>query len=44
LIEVQQHKTGRNALVTAQKKRIRFLQKLITDCENQEFMQKKGRL
>ena len=29
----QQHRTGRNALVTAQKKRITFIQALLADCE-----------
>ena len=33
LAEAQQHKTGRSALVGAQRKRIRFIQELITDCE-----------
>jgi hypothetical protein len=33
LIEAQRSKTGRNALVSAQKKRIDLLQKLIADCE-----------
>lgn len=33
LDEAQQHKTGRSALVGAQKKRIKFIQELITDCE-----------
>jgi len=33
LVEAQQHKTGRSALVAAQKKRIRFIQALIATCE-----------
>ena len=33
LLEVQQSKSGRNALVTAQKKRIHFIQGLIVCCE-----------
>jgi hypothetical protein len=33
LVEAQQSKTGRNAIVSAQKKRISLLQKLIADCE-----------
>lgn len=33
LVEAQQSKTGRSALVAAQKKRIRLLQRLIADCE-----------
>jgi hypothetical protein len=33
LVEAQQSKTGRNALVSAQKKRVRLLQNLIADCE-----------
>jgi integrase len=33
LAETQQHKTGRSALVGSQRKRIRFIQELITDCE-----------
>jgi len=37
----RQDKTGRNALVTAQKKRIALLQKLIADCERQ-LTTKKG--
>jgi hypothetical protein len=33
LIEAQQHKTGRSALVAAQKKRVSLIQALITRCE-----------
>jgi len=33
LDEAQQHKTGRSALVGAQKKRIKFIQELLTHCE-----------
>lgn len=33
LTEIRQHKTGRSALVTAQKQRVIFIQKLIADCE-----------
>jgi hypothetical protein len=33
LAEIQQHKTGRNALVGAQKKRVSQIQQLIDDCE-----------
>jgi len=33
LIEAQQHKTGRSALVAAQKKRVSLIQTLITRCE-----------
>lgn len=33
LVEAQQSKTGHNALVGVQKKRIGLLQKLIADCE-----------
>src|SRR5258708_4098699 len=33
LAEIQQSKTGRNALVSAQKKRIALLQKLIANCQ-----------
>ena len=33
LEEIQQHKTGRSALVGAQKKRISLIQKLIIECE-----------
>lgn len=35
LAQMQQQKAGRNALVGAQRKRITFIQKLITDCERQ---------
>jgi hypothetical protein len=35
LVEAQQHKTGRSALVGAQRKRITFIQGLIADCEQQ---------
>jgi hypothetical protein len=38
----QQHKTGRNALVTAQKKRITFVQDLIASCEQRRHEQKGG--
>jgi integrase len=34
LVEVQQAKTGRSALVGAQKKRIRLLEALLVDCEH----------
>lgn len=40
LEEAQQHKTGRSALVGAQRKRITFLQKLIADCEQHQRKQK----
>ncbi|SRR6266851_4202898 len=33
LAEIQQSKTGRNALVSAQKRRVLLLQKLIANCE-----------
>jgi hypothetical protein len=36
LEEAQRHKTGRSALVGAQRKRVRFLQKLIADCEQRQ--------
>jgi len=39
LVEVQQSKTGRNALVSAQKKRVNLLQKLITDRERRMSVQ-----
>jgi len=38
----QQHKTGRNALVTAQKKRIKFIQDLIAGCRRRQPEQKDG--
>ena len=38
----QQHKTGRNALVTAQKKRIMVIQDLIASCEQRRREQKGG--
>jgi integrase len=33
LAEIQQHKTGRNALIGAQKKRVSLIQQLIDDCK-----------
>jgi integrase len=38
----QQHKTGRNALVNAQKKRIKFIQDLIAGCRRRQREQKGG--
>jgi hypothetical protein len=37
----QQHKTGRNALVTAQKKRVTFIQDLLARCE-QRWTEQEG--
>jgi hypothetical protein len=42
LMDMQQHKTGRSALVTAQKKRIKFIQDLIVDGEQCQQEQKGG--
>jgi len=39
LEEAKQHKTGRNALVGAQKKRIRFIQELLATCEQRQHEQ-----
>jgi integrase len=41
--ETQQHKTGRNALVGAQRKRITFIQRLIADCEQRSERKRKGK-
>ena len=43
LVEVQQSKTGRSALVGAQKKRISLLEALIVDCEQRVQAQQKER-
>jgi len=40
LEEAKQHKTGRNALVGAQKKRISFIQELLAVCEQRQHEQK----
>jgi len=37
--EMKQHKTGRSALVGAQKKRIRFIQELLAACEQRQHKQ-----
>jgi hypothetical protein len=42
LMDMQQHKTGRSALVTAQKKQIKFIQDLIVDGEQCQQEQKGG--
>ncbi len=39
LEETQQHKTGRSALVGAQRKRVKFIQQLIADCEQRRQKQ-----
>jgi len=42
LADMQQHKTGRNALVNAQKKRIRLIQDLISRCEQRQSKREDG--
>ncbi len=42
LMDIRQHKTGRNALVNAQEKRIKFIQNLIADCVRYQQEQKGG--
>ncbi len=42
LADMQQHKTGRNALVNAQKKRIRLIQDLITRGEQRQSKREDG--
>jgi hypothetical protein len=41
-VEVQQSKTGRSALVGAQKKRISLLEALIVDCQHRLHGQQNG--
>jgi hypothetical protein len=42
LEEMKQHKTGRNALVGAQKKRINFIQDLLTAVSQRQIEQERG--
>jgi len=42
LEEAMQHKTGRSAVVGAQKKRVRFIQELLAGCERKRHEQESG--